>query len=96
MCLKHKQKKMDGQDNQAGEILVIRKQMRNMEKLMNLQTQAMAAQTQLIVEGNAGLTHPTLVKNVKMPEGRYAMSLSEFRTFRKDCYDFKQLTHYTD
>ncbi len=35
-------------------------------------------------------------KNVKPPEGRYNMSLLEFRTYAKDCMDYKTLTRYTD
>ena len=34
----------------------------------------------------------TLVKNGKVPEGRYSMSLSEFRTFKKDCIDYAKLS----
>ena len=37
-----------------------------------------------------------LVRNVKVPEGRYNMSLSEFRTYSKDCEDYKTLTKYND
>ena len=39
---------------------------------------------------------PAVVKNVKVPEGRYNMNSNEFRTFCKDCRDYKKLTQYTD
>ena len=36
--------------------------------------------------------HATVPKNVKVPEGRYNMSLSEYRTYAMDCVDYKTLT----
>ena len=36
------------------------------------------------------------IKNVKVPEGTYTMSLSDYRTYRKDILDFHVLTQYTD
>ena len=40
--------------------------------------------------------HNSVVKNVKVPEGRYNMSISEFRTYAKDCLSFRTLTKYDD
>ena len=42
--------------------------------------------------------HPrsAIPQNIKVPEVRYTMSLSEFRTYSKDCLDYKTLTGYTD
>ena len=42
--------------------------------------------------------HPrsAIPQNIKVPEGRYNMALSEFRTYSKDCLDYKTLTGYTD
>ena len=40
--------------------------------------------------------HATVPKNVKVPEGRYTMSLSEYRTYSKDCVDYKTLTGLND
>ena len=40
--------------------------------------------------------HATVPKNVKVPEGRYSMSLSEYRTYSKDCVDYKTLTGLQD
>ena len=55
----------------------VQQQLLNMQNLMNLQMQALQAQTKLIA-GNQQVPTPhfTLVKNVKVPEGRYTMSLS--------------------
>ncbi len=57
------------------------------------------------LQGQVGLAPPqqqqqqqqtAVPKNVKVPEGRYNMSLAEFRTFAKDCTDYKTLTRLTD
>ena len=75
----------------------VQQQLLNMQNLMNLQMQALQAQTKLIAGNQQVPTpHSTLVKNGKVPEGRYTMSLSEFQTFRKDCEDYKALTSYSD
>ena len=36
------------------------------------------------------------VKHVKVPEGRYNMSLSDLKTYSRDCYDYQTLTNYTN
>ena len=36
------------------------------------------------------------VKQVNESEGRYNMTLQEYRTFKKDCTDYKKLTNYSD
>ena len=36
------------------------------------------------------------VRQVKVPEGRYAMNADEFSPFRKDCIYYQRLTNYTD
>ena len=38
----------------------------------------------------------SIVKNVKVPEGRYNMSLAEYRTYVNDCNAYQVLTGYTD
>ena len=38
----------------------------------------------------------TEFKNIKAPEGRYDMTASEFRTYTKDCQDYKSLTNCED
>ena len=68
-------------------------QMKDMEKLMDLQLQTMRMQMQ---RGVTSQVHNALAKQVQVPEGKYSMSLSEFRTYRKDCTDFQKLTGYTD
>ena len=37
-----------------------------------------------------------VVKNVKVLEGRHDMNRNEFRTFAKDCRDYRKLVSYTD
>ena len=41
-------------------------------------------------------THQARPKNVKVPEGRYHMSLADFRTFSTDCTTYQQLTGLSD
>ena len=43
-------------------------------------------------------SHPrsAIPQNIKVPEGRYTMSLSEFLTYSKGCLDYKNLSGYTD
>ena len=41
-------------------------------------------------------TTSTDVRQVKVPDGHYNMNLSEYRTYCKDCRDYKTLTNYTD
>ena len=36
------------------------------------------------------------VMRVKVPEGSYNMSPTEFRTFKKDCITYQELTNYSD
>lgn len=83
----------------GGSNIDIQKQLQDMQNLVNLQMQAMQLQTQMMNNGNP--RHPTLAdaavtRQVKVPEGRYNMSLSEFRTYRKDCLDYQTLTGYTN
>ena len=83
-------------NNQTGNVDV-QQQLREMQNLMNLQMQAMQLQSQMFNNPR----HPTLAaasitRQVKVPEGRYNMSLSEFRTYRKDCLDYQTLTGYTN
>ena len=41
-------------------------------------------------------TTSTDVRQVKVPDGHYNIYLSEYRTYCKDCRDYKTLTNYTD
>ena len=54
-----------------------------------------AMPTSPILPGNGTPATPH-VKNVKVPEGRYNMSLAEFRTFSTDCRSYLKLTNLTD
>ena len=75
------------------------------EKLAVLQQiQALQVQIGLAPQTAVATTEPTTttpatqphVKNVKVPEGRYNMSQSEFRTYATDCRSYFQLTGLTD
>ena len=59
-------------------------------------TAAAAAATNATAPTNNTMATPAMVKNVKVPEGRHDMNPNEFRTFAKDCRDYKKLTSYTD
>ena len=69
----------------------LQQQIADMTALVQLQLQSMTMQTQL--NSTLAINH---VKHVKVPEGHYHMNPNEFRTYRKDCVDYKKLTHYTD
>ena len=81
----------DGDNNQPGAVAVVDIQ----QQLLNMQNQnfaVMSTLTKLLAErDNTPNPHTTLAKNVKVPVGTYSMSLSEFRSFKKDVHDFKQL-----
>ena len=66
-------------------------QLQAMQKLIETQLQMMQMQIT-----NNGMAVPANVKNVKCPEGRYDMNANDFRTFSKDCRDYKKLTNYSD
>lgn len=76
----------------------MQKQIADMQKLLQLQLQAMQNQTQMQMQNP--VRSPTLVnsqvKQVNVPEGRYNMTLQEYRTYKKDCIDYKKLTNYSD
>ena len=70
-----------------------------------LQVQITALQAELgrLQQASGGISVATTdharikpVKNVKIPEGFYNMSPSDFRTYKKDVTDFQQLTQHTD
>ena len=82
-------------------------QINELQKLVQLQVQAMQMQTQMLAKQNEqSLRSRTLVtsttatstdvRQVKVPDGHYNMNLSEYRTYCKDCRDYKTLTNYTD
>ena len=63
-----------------------------------LQDQITALQTQLQTLQASATTDTRIkpVKNVKIPEGFYNMSPSDFRTYKKDITDYQKLTLHTD
>ena len=85
-------------------------QMESMQKLMETQIQMLQLQLQQNnITAGTSINNPSniglgdemampvsIVKNVKVPEGRYDMNSNEFRTFRKDCHHYKKLTQYSD
>ena len=82
----------EGQGDPEG-LLNIATQMSSMQKLIEMQTQLMQLQVQQ--HTNSTLAMST-IKQVKIPEGRYNMNANEFKSFRKDCTDYKKLTNYSD
>ena len=80
----------DGNGAQAAdaELVALREKLALLQQIQTLQGQ---------VVPNAQPRPTTAVpKNVKVPEGRYTMSLSEFKTYSRDCVDYKTLTGLTD
>ena len=85
-------------------VLSLQQQFSEMQKLMEMQMKAMKAQADLLASHHQSPSIPhsepatdsQIIRNVKVPEGRYSMSLAEFRTYRKDCLDYKKLTKYND
>ena len=64
----------------AGEIALLREKLELLERINAL--------------SNPSRTVPTM--KVKVPEGSHNMSPSEFRTYKKDCTDYKKLTGSAD
>ena len=73
-------------------------QLAKMQQVMELQFKTMNMQAEMLSAKStqSTLAVPSTVKQVKVPEGRYDMTLGEFRTFEKDCHDYKTLTQYND
>ena len=71
-----------------------------------MQVQAMTLQSQMMsASANPGMSsygtlsshsQQTGLRQVKVAEGRYNMNPGEFRTYRKDCLDYKKLTQFTN
>ena len=86
----------DGGGDQAAEIESLRTKLALLQQIQTLQAQTGLAPNvpdDHQLQRHAAVPTP---KNVKPPEGRYNMSLSEYRTYAKDCIDYKTLTRYTD
>ena len=65
-------------------------------ELANLREKLALLQQIQVLQGRIGGTSTAVPKNVKVPEGRYSMSLSEFKTYSRDCMDYRTLTNQTD
>ena len=96
---------MENENANTGSIQTHQQQVEAMQKLMDTQLQMMQLQIQQQqlqqqTANSANITTATpvssIVKNVKVPEGRLDMNPNEFRTFSKDCRDYKKLTNYSD
>ena len=75
----------------------MQKQLDDMQKLLSTQLQII----QLSQAASNNLNHQapqaaSTVKRIDTPSARYDMSAHEFRTYKKDCIDFKKLTGYSD
>ena len=80
-------------------IAQVQNQLSELQKLVELQAQAMSLQTQLLqnVQSNSNTAVSSHhVRQVKCPEGRYNMTPAEFRSYKQDCIDYKKLTRYSD
>ena len=81
-------------------------QMQAMQKMMETQLEMMKIQMQQqtlnppqqpTTNNDGAMAAPAaIVKNIKVPEGKHDMNPNEFRTFSKDCRDYKKLTKYSD
>ena len=68
------------------ELVALQEKLRVMQQIQTLQAQLTVGQTQPAAQ----------VRNVKVPEGKYNMSMSEYRTYAKDCKSYQTLTSYDD
>ena len=98
---------MDGEDSKAGMASPdLQKQLADLTKIVEMQVQAMTLQSQMMsASASPGMSsHGTLsshsqqtgLRQVKVPEGQYNMNPGEFRTYKKDCLDYKKLTQFTN
>ena len=78
--------------------LNLQQQMLAMQKLMDTQLQLMQMQMnhRNITNQEANSRAVSTVKRATIPSGRYDMNSHEFRTYAKDCTDFKKLTGCTE
>ena len=79
----------------------MQQQFLQMQQLMMEQTKTIQFQTQMIQQqqtpNESRLTIPSnIVRQVKVPQGNYNMSPCDYRTYRKDCIDYKKLTQNLD
>ena len=71
--------------------------MESLHQMMMIQLKFMQAQVQNIANAQNPHTGPALtMKNTKVPEGRYDISVAEYRTFVKDVDGYKTLTQLSD
>ena len=82
----------------AIENAAMQKQLDDMQKLLSTQLQIIQAQQAVGTQNQPALLTQAAgtVKRIDTPSARYDMSAHEFRTYKKDCTDFKKLTGYSD
>ena len=72
------------------------KQLADMQQLLNTQLEIMKLQAtnNAIVADTAEAA--STVRRLSTPTARYDMTSHEFRSYKKDCLDFKKLMRYSD
>ena len=83
-------------DDDSASPLDLQKQINDMQKSVSLKMKFMEQQISSQTMKSSAMS--SAVRQVKVPEGRYAMNANEFRTFHKNCIDYQlqRLTNYTD
>ena len=71
------------------------KQMENMQKLLDTQLQIIQMSRNAQPQPTTAQATST-IKRIDAPVARYDMTSHEFRSYKKDCKDFKALTNYSD
>ena len=83
----------------AMDATTVQNQFYQMQQLMMEQMKTIQIQSELLQQQQQ-TPPPTIpsniVRQVKVPQGNYNMSLAEFRTYKKDCIDYKRLTQNAD
>ena len=80
----------------------VQKQLNDMQQLLNTQLEIMKLQAtnNVSLAGNPGtadaLQAASTVRRLSTPAARYDMTSHEFRSYKKDCLDFKKLMRYSD
>ena len=79
----------------------MQQQFLQIQQLMMEQMKTIQFQTQMIQQqqtpNESRLTIPSnIARQVKVPQGNYNMSPCDYRTYRKDCIDYKKLTQNSD
>ena len=82
---------VDPRDLPAGGNVANTDEIADLRAKLDIMLQIQALQGQL---STPGATRPAM--RVKVPQGSYNMSPTEYRTYRKDCMSYRQLTKMSD